>query len=1550
MLPYIVENEEESVEYLLESNDIHSIVNLFSKYDGDNLNVNTANEMLNDAIIFSRLLYELKPLDVYPFDDDNGGNNDTFDIDEEVLLKCIEIVTKSLQNKSIIYNSCGRKNKLAPLIEIVIEVIRFHNKTSAVGEEALNEQNNIMTMTMEQERALKYFATNFASIEVASDTTDSSNSNDLVTKNLNAMIHKNIDSYDGSLQYHNIQFSRMYQTICKKVLFFLIDNNVPSEGLNPIYLYHGPTFHMLASKHFCELTSQYKPSPQLQEGKSLFFTESTQFDISSKNKNGTEPVSTEKINLTNDNGKSDTLNTLPIDKHRERICKQIRNNRITIIHGETGCGKSSRLPQMIIDDVGLENVKMFISQPRRIAATSLRTRVSREIKDRYLSEKKVMGHNIDSVVGLRMGHGVKTVDTPSTRIWFCTAGYLVLVAAHHPEIFRDHTHLIIDEIHERSVDTDLLCYMAKGLLEQFSNLKLILMSATLAADTYREYFNVDSHALFVGSRRCALKEYYLNDLVSKRLNIQLGYAQQKIVAKLIKSFDQKASLSGLINSGISSFTELQCKIAFHLARVVGVLGRSILIFVDGINAIYTIVNMFDQLKTRAANKEYLVIPIHSHIPHEEQMTAFDINKNVIKIVVATNSAESSITLPDCDNVICLGTEKRIEYNATKHQVCLVPAWISKASATQRAGRTARIRPGTVWRMYTKSLHDKFDPFDPPEILQTPLDHIMLRLRAMLDRPVVSILENVITSPDSSQIQPAFDSLYRLSFFSEPSDNGELTTEGMLAATIGLDLCLCKLVIHGIRLGVGREASCIAAALSLERSPFRTASHFIHSFEEMNNIITTTLLGQIKFDDGHYSVPIMLLRLLIWYRINGDRNIAQYGLVRSRLKTFNNTAKHLEAKINTFTGSKGPLVDPSKDSYVANALRLALFWVFNNQIVVTKSKVVPDVERNETVLQLKGPSEIQVEHLVKVLQGNFTGAFEIKDVHLRHFTVHHKLSGDYEYDLEMINRINELFNNMLLFASFSKNVHVRWIRDIENKSGTAYILKDWLDSGNPNAERIKYLVSRTFVSDAVLKNIRINGENEEGDVSFYSYETTGNDYISNNSTGKFKYLRSACPTFIEICTEKMRNKVLHHVNVKGCKAIKKSFLIDIFPNATKISNSSTNKNIRSIIFHGDNNDKKSYLNGQNQQKRSIINDLPTALRILMNIQSRTNIRRNSIFVSKQIDDVDKVDEYEDEPLCFELLGDVSATWTFESTEWIKNVIIKHEQKPLVGNLSFISVALNHCTGAEKIGTVKSGSEIEQNIDVKDMGSSKLVRGVCASALLVGKSMSIVVVDNITLLPPGDAWYNAASSCIANKNNKIEVKPLENKILISSIFETIQDGHIVDGSLREKVMKLFPEYNGVWGISNEEVNWRDESNTVEYELQQGNAVNLERMKVSAQLLRQRISKLEGLNNKTEKLLSIINEQKEKLNYLQTQINIAIDNSDYNCNINNHNYPGPHELRSGHNNNINNDRSMKKAAVNYADNRFIIESEEEEEEEIVLAVHIPSKKLRTHFSTQI
>ena len=138
---------------------------------------------------------------------------------------------------------------------------------------------------------------------------------------------------------------------------------------------------------------------------------------------------------------------LPIDSHRERILAHIASHRVTIIIGETGCGKSSRVPSMIYES-DPRRARLFVSQPRRIAATTVMQRV-----------KGALG----SVVGLRLGHGVRE-ESKDTRLWFCTAGYLKEYLAHNEDKAGKITHIIIDEVHERSIDTDLLCFFVRRLL------------------------------------------------------------------------------------------------------------------------------------------------------------------------------------------------------------------------------------------------------------------------------------------------------------------------------------------------------------------------------------------------------------------------------------------------------------------------------------------------------------------------------------------------------------------------------------------------------------------------------------------------------------------------------------------------------------------------------------------------------------------------------------------------------------------------------------------------------------------------------------------------------------------------------------------------------------------------------------------------------------------------------------------------------------------------------------------------------------------------------
>jgi ATP-dependent RNA helicase DHX57 len=309
-----------------------------------------------------------------------------------------------------------------------------------------------------------------------------------------------------------------------------------------------------------------------------------------------------------------------------------------------------------------------------------------------------------------MGHGVRD-ESSSTKLYFVTAGYLVRLLAYHPEAFRSHTHLVIDEVHERSIDGDLLCMLAKRLLRTHPTLKVILMSATMEIGLYQEYFASPDNiygsleCVSVGARRFPVQILYSEDITGARNFPRLMEA----CALKVSTASSKLNSSSTVPQ---QFPKDQYTLAYNIIRETVAPGTGVLIFVSGVNDIVELSALF------ANQDQYVVVPLHSEIPVEDQDIAFSaVDSHQVKVVIATNIAESSITLPDVDVVICLGTHKIVQYDQRTNRVQLVNAFISKASAAQRAGRTGRTRPGTVYRLYSKRLYGDFNNHDPPEVLR-----------------------------------------------------------------------------------------------------------------------------------------------------------------------------------------------------------------------------------------------------------------------------------------------------------------------------------------------------------------------------------------------------------------------------------------------------------------------------------------------------------------------------------------------------------------------------------------------------------------------------------------------------------------------------------------------------------------------------------------------------------------------------------------------------------------------------------------------------------------
>ncbi len=613
---------------------------------------------------------------------------------------------------------------------------------------------------------------------------------------------------------------------------------------------------------------------------------------------------------------------LPIDDHEDEILHNISKNRVTIIHGETGCGKSTKIPLMLLKTGGGTapyNVRMFISQPRRIAAQGLmeRVRTFRGYKD---------------IFGMRLGHGTRD-ETPLTRVWFVTAGYLVRLLAHHPEAFNNHSHLVIDEVHERSVDGDILCLLAKRLLNTHPKLRIIIMSATMVTEKYEEYFNISQPSIFVGARHFPIREIYADNIGHV---LHMNQKCLKQATELTKGTRCGQELG-------MTLKKVQYDMTVQITMVVGLPGSSVLIFVSGMSDILELIERFDKLK---GHFQYLILPIHGDIPSDEQMLAFQpAPEKTVKVVIATNAAESSVTLPDVDHVICLGQAKLIQYNPGTHRSQLTSCWISKASATQRAGRTGRVRPGTVYRLYARELYDQqMIDHEEGEVHRQPLDGVILNLKSMLNQAVAPILQDIIEPPNFDFVQRSFVSLYNNDLIDSPDDKGNMTVMGNFVAGMGVDLHLGQMIGLGVQFGCLPEAICVAAVLTAPKLPFRIANPIIHDDPHIfNDIGGRVMLSKEHFDNGLYSDPLMLVKLIAVYNsMDAKRHhdfCIKWSLSHARFRQLLSTVHALQKRvalnlgINVSSLSLNPhfATSPAK----INILRLLLLWTLHENLITSK---------------------------------------------------------------------------------------------------------------------------------------------------------------------------------------------------------------------------------------------------------------------------------------------------------------------------------------------------------------------------------------------------------------------------------------------------------------------------------------------------------------------------------------------------------------------------------------------------------------------------------------
>ena len=500
--------------------------------------------------------------------------------------------------------------------------------------------------------------------------------------------------------------------------------------------------------------------------------------------------------------------SLPAWKLRNDIVEAVKNHQVTIISGETGSGKSTQSVQYILDDMIQRQIgasaNIICTQPRRISALGLADRVSDERC---------------SAVGEEVGYAIRgeSKQKPGiTKITFVTTGVLLrrlqtsggsrddAVAA-----LADISHVFIDEVHERSLDTDFLLVLLRDILGIRNDLKVILMSATLDAAVFESYFSATSVAkIEIQGRTFPVQDYYLDDVI--RLTGFSAGSRREIIEDVDMQDDDPSVSKAIHGIGMRINYELIASTVQAIDSQLGSQEGGILIFLPGTLEINRTIDAVGGMVPNAH-----VLPLHASLMPIEQRRVFPpAPRGRRKVIVSTNVAETSITIEDIVAVIDCGKVKETSFDSQSNMVKLEEVWASRAACKQRRGRAGRVQAGECYKLYTRNAEIKMAERSEPEIRRVPLEQLCLSVRAMGIADVSGFLASALTPPDSLAVEGAMNLLGRMGAL----DGDELTALGRHLSMIPADLRCAKLMVYGATFGCLEACLTIAAILTV-KSPF-----------------------------------------------------------------------------------------------------------------------------------------------------------------------------------------------------------------------------------------------------------------------------------------------------------------------------------------------------------------------------------------------------------------------------------------------------------------------------------------------------------------------------------------------------------------------------------------------------------------------------------------------------------------------------------------------------------------------------------------------------------
>ncbi|XP_057995987.1 DExH-box ATP-dependent RNA helicase DExH5, mitochondrial isoform X2 [Hevea brasiliensis] len=526
--------------------------------------------------------------------------------------------------------------------------------------------------------------------------------------------------------------------------------------------------------------------------------------------------------------------SLPAYKEKDAILTAISQNQVVIISGETGCGKTTQIPQFILESE-IESVQgagcsIICTQPRRISAMSVSERVASE-----------RGEKLGECVGYKVRlEGIKGRDT---HLLFCTTGILLrrlLVDRNLKGI----THVIVDEIHERGMNEDFLLIVIKDLLPRRPELRLILMSATLDAELFSSYFG-GARILRIPGFTYPVRTHFLENILEMTgykltLYNQIDdYGQERVwrtskqaprkrKSQIASAVEEALRAADFKEYGSQTRESLSCWnpdcVGFNLIEYLlcniceNERPGAVLVFMTGWDDISSLKDKLLSHPILGDPSQVLLLACHGSMASSEQRLIFDEPKDgVRKIVLATNITETSITINDVVFVLDCGKAKETSYDALNNTPCLLPSWISKVSAQQRRGRAGRVQPGECYHLYPRCVYEAFAEYQLPEILRTPLQSLCLQIKSLKLRSISEFLSRALQSPELLAVQNAIEYLKIIGALDE---NENLTVLGRYLTMLPMEPKLGKMLVLGAIFNCLDPILTVVAGLSV-RDPFLT---------------------------------------------------------------------------------------------------------------------------------------------------------------------------------------------------------------------------------------------------------------------------------------------------------------------------------------------------------------------------------------------------------------------------------------------------------------------------------------------------------------------------------------------------------------------------------------------------------------------------------------------------------------------------------------------------------------------------------------------------------